>query len=197
MGQVVMHRPLQILRREGRQPRFLSIASGLSDAVRRLEARLGVRLLNRTTRSVVSTNAGKSLLARLGPVLDEVDSALDVVNGFRGTLAGTLRLNAPMSAARLVLPCIVPRFLVRIPAYLQRRGQPQYPRDLLEHSCAPTSIAVCSSPCWNRGGRASAVPISTIPGADWCPRHFAPSWISSGTTLQARAERVAAWRALR
>jgi DNA-binding transcriptional LysR family regulator len=90
-------------------------ASGLSDAVRRLEARLGVRLLNRTTRSVVPTEAGRSLLERLGPVLSEVDSALDVVNGFRDTPAGTLRLNVPVSAARLVLPSIVPRFLAKYP----------------------------------------------------------------------------------
>jgi DNA-binding transcriptional LysR family regulator len=90
-------------------------ASGLSDAVRRLEAKLGVRLLNRTTRSVVPTDAGRSLLARLDPVLSEVESALDVVNGFRDTPTGTLRLNVPMSAARLVLPSIVPRFLAAYP----------------------------------------------------------------------------------
>jgi len=92
-----------------------SSASGLSDAVRRLETRLGVRLLNRTTRSVVPTEAGLSLLARLEPVLNEVDSALDVVNGFRDTPTGTLRLNVPVSAARLVLPSIVPRFLAAYP----------------------------------------------------------------------------------
>jgi DNA-binding transcriptional LysR family regulator len=90
-------------------------ASGLSDAVRRLESRLGVRLLNRTTRSVVPTEAGRSLLARLDPVLKEVDQALDVVNGFRDTPTGTLRLNVPVSAARLVLPAIVPRFLAAYP----------------------------------------------------------------------------------
>jgi len=92
-----------------------SSASGLSEAVRRLETKLGVRLLNRTTRSVVPTEAGQSLLARLDPVLDEIDSALDVVNGFRDTPTGTLRLNVPMSAARLVLPSIVPRFLAAYP----------------------------------------------------------------------------------
>ena len=90
-------------------------ASGLSDAVRRLETRLGVRLLNRTTRSVVPTEAGRSLLDRLGPLLGEVESALDVVNGFRDTPTGTLRLNVPVSAARLVLPAIVPRFLAAYP----------------------------------------------------------------------------------
>src|SRR3954451_3245701 len=67
-------------------------ASSLSEAVRRLEARLGVRLLNRTTRSVAPTEAGIRLLERLGPALAEVESALDVVNGFRDRPAGTLRL---------------------------------------------------------------------------------------------------------
>ena len=90
-------------------------ASGLSDAVRRLEAKLGVRLLNRTTRSVVPTEAGRSLLERLAPVLSEVDNALDVVNGFRDKPSGTLKLNVPLSAARLVLPAIVPRFLATYP----------------------------------------------------------------------------------
>lgn len=90
-------------------------ASGLSDAVRRLEAKLGVRLLNRTTRSVVPTEAGRSLLERLAPVLSEVDNALDVVNGFRDKPSGTLKLNVPLSAARLLLPAIVPRFLAAYP----------------------------------------------------------------------------------
>jgi DNA-binding transcriptional LysR family regulator len=90
-------------------------ASGLSEAVRRLETRLGVRLLNRTTRSVTLTEAGSSLLARLDPALQEIDAALDVINGFRDTPTGLLRLNVPMSAARLVLPAIVPRFLARYP----------------------------------------------------------------------------------
>ncbi len=90
-------------------------ASGLSEAVRRLEAQLGVRLLNRTTRSVVPTEAGQRLLERLGPALAEVEDALDVVNGFRDRPAGWLRLNVPISAARLVLPAIVPPFLAAYP----------------------------------------------------------------------------------
>jgi DNA-binding transcriptional LysR family regulator len=90
-------------------------ASGLSEAVRRLEARLGVRLLHRTTRSVVPTEVGERLLARLGPALTEVEAALDIVNGFRDRPAGTLRLNVPLSAARLILPSIVPRFLDAYP----------------------------------------------------------------------------------
>jgi len=90
-------------------------ASGLSEAVRRLESRLGVRLLNRTTRSVMPTEAGARLLEQLGPALREVESALDVVNGFRDRPAGTLKLNVPVSAALLVLPRIVPPFLAAYP----------------------------------------------------------------------------------
>ncbi|SFO58833.1 DNA-binding transcriptional regulator, LysR family [Mesorhizobium sp. NFR06] len=91
-------------------------ASALSEAIRRLETQLGVRLFNRTTRSVALTEAGASLLARLGPALGEVEAALDVVNGFRDRPAGTLRLNVPVSASRLVLPRIVPGFLAAYPA---------------------------------------------------------------------------------
>src|SRR5258708_6083176 len=90
-------------------------ASTLSEAVRRLETKVGVRLLNRTTRSVAPTEAGARLLDRLGPALVEVQAALDVVNGFRDRPAGTLRLNVPVSAARLVLPRIVPPFLAAYP----------------------------------------------------------------------------------
>ncbi|WNO53084.1 LysR family transcriptional regulator [Stakelama saccharophila] len=90
-------------------------ASGLSEAVRRLEARMGVRLLHRTTRSVAPTEAGARLLERLGPALSDIDSALEMVNDFRERPAGTLRLNVPESAARLVLPDILPAFLGRYP----------------------------------------------------------------------------------
>jgi DNA-binding transcriptional LysR family regulator len=92
-----------------------SSASSLSEAVRRLETRLGVRLLNRTTRSVAPTEAGARLLERLGPALGEVEAALDVVNRFRDRPAGTLRLNVPVVAARLILPAIVPPFLAAYP----------------------------------------------------------------------------------
>ena len=90
-------------------------ASSLSEALRRLEARLGVRLLHRSTRSVVPTEAGARLLDRLRPALSEVEAALDVLNGFRDRPAGTLRLNVPASAARLVLPALVPPFLAAYP----------------------------------------------------------------------------------
>jgi len=91
--------------------------SALSEAVRRLETRLGLRLLNRTTRSVTPTEAGTRLLERLVPALGEVSAALDAVNGFRDSPAGTLRLNVPSIVARLILPPIAEAFLaVPIPA---------------------------------------------------------------------------------
>lgn len=90
-------------------------ASGLSEAVRRVEASLGVRLLHRTTRSVLPTEAGAQLISRLAPALAEIDAALDTVNGFRDSPTGTLRLNVPISASRLFLPAIVPAFLATYP----------------------------------------------------------------------------------
>jgi DNA-binding transcriptional LysR family regulator len=90
-------------------------ASSLSEAVRRLEARLGVRLMNRTTRSIAPTEAGARLLERLTPALGEVEAALDGVNAFRDRPTGTLRLNVPAAVARLVLPPIVVPFLKAYP----------------------------------------------------------------------------------
>jgi DNA-binding transcriptional LysR family regulator len=175
-------------------------ASTLSEAVRRLEARLGVRLLNRTTRSVAPTEAGARLVERLGPALLEIEAALDVVNVFRDRPAGTLRLNVPVSATRLVLSRIVPPFLaaypdIRLdviaddnfvdvlaagcdagirygerleqdmiaipigprvqrfataaaPDYLNRRGRPTHPRDLLEHACLCGRFASGAMTSW-------------------------------------------------
>jgi len=92
-----------------------SSASTLSEAVRRLEAALGVRLLHRTTRSVAPTEAGAQLAGRLAPALDEIQTALDMVNRFRDRPAGTLRLNVPLSAARLVLAPLITPFLQTYP----------------------------------------------------------------------------------
>ena len=175
-------------------------ASSLSDAVRRIESRLGVRLLNRTTRSVVPTEAGARLMERIVPALGEVESALDVVNDFRDRPSGTLRLNVPVSAARLVLPAIIAPFLksypdIRLevvteesfvdmlaagcdagiryderleqdmiaipigprlqrfataasPAYLDARGRPEHPRDLLRHACLAGKFPSGAMPLW-------------------------------------------------
>lgn len=85
--------------------------SALSHAIIGLEAKLGVRLFNRTTRSVSLTQAGARLLARLDPVLQDLDQALDTLSEERGTPSGTLRINANKSGARILLAHVVPRFL--------------------------------------------------------------------------------------
>ncbi|AQR64417.1 LysR family transcriptional regulator [Aquaspirillum sp. LM1] len=89
--------------------------SALSHALRNLETRLGVRLLNRTTRSVAPTEAGERLLARLSPALRDIQGALDEVNAFRDSPLGSLRLNAPRPACELVLAPLVAAFLARHP----------------------------------------------------------------------------------
>jgi DNA-binding transcriptional LysR family regulator len=197
--------------------------SSLSEAVRRLETKLGVRLLNRTTRSIAPTEAGTRLLERLTPALSEIEGALDVVNAFRDKPAGTLRLNVPVTVARLVLPPIVTPFLktypdIRLevivedgfvdllaagcdagvryderleqdmiavpigprlqrfaaaasPDYLEARGRPKHPRDLLEHVCLRSKFASGAMPTWEfeRNGEVVKVdptgPLVVQPGA--------------------------------
>jgi DNA-binding transcriptional LysR family regulator len=90
--------------------------SRLSETIRGLEERLGVRLLNRTTRSVAPTEAGERLLARLRPLLDDFDAALDSINAFRDKPAGLLRLTVPPPAVSLILAPLVARFLAQYPA---------------------------------------------------------------------------------
>lgn len=90
-------------------------ASALSAAVRRLEERLGLRLLNRTTRSVQPTEAGTRLLERLRPALAGVSEALDSVNAFRDRPTGSLRLNVPGVVAQLMLPDLIARFIAAYP----------------------------------------------------------------------------------
>ena len=90
-------------------------ASTLSQTVRDLEARLGVRLLNRTTRSVAPTEAGTRLLERLAPALKSIQAAVDQVHAEPGTPAGTLRINAPPPAIELVLVPMIGAFLEKHP----------------------------------------------------------------------------------
>lgn len=85
--------------------------SSLSEAIRRLENRLDVRLLNRTTRSVTATDAGRRLFEQLSPVFKDIAGALDSVNSYRDSPKGTLRLNVPTIVARSILPDLICRFL--------------------------------------------------------------------------------------
>lgn len=85
--------------------------SALSHALRGLETRLGVRLLNRTTRSVAPTEAGERLLSRLSPALQDIHGALEEINAFRDSPLGTLRINAPRAACELILAPLICRFI--------------------------------------------------------------------------------------
>lgn len=89
--------------------------STLSQTIRNMEERLGVRLLNRTTRSVVPTVAGDTLLARMRPVVDEYEAAIESLNTFRDKPAGLLRLTVAPPVAQFVLPLVLAKFLQRYP----------------------------------------------------------------------------------
>lgn len=74
--------------------------TALSHLIARIEAELGVRLFNRTTRSVAPTDAGRIFVDRLGPSLQDVREAIEIVRARGETPSGTLRINAPPFAAR-------------------------------------------------------------------------------------------------
>src|ERR1051325_8338649 len=83
----------------------------LSQAIRSLEDRIGVRLLNRTTRSVSVTPVGERLLSRLRPVLDDYESALESLNDFRDRPCGVLRITVPPPATEFLLAPVLAEFL--------------------------------------------------------------------------------------
>ncbi|HYL47949.1 MAG TPA: LysR family transcriptional regulator [Stellaceae bacterium] len=89
--------------------------STLSQTIRELEERLGVRLLNRTTRSVAPTEAGERLLERLRPLLADFDAAIDTVRAFRDKPAGVIRLTVPPPAASFILAPVLQRFFAAYP----------------------------------------------------------------------------------
>lgn len=89
--------------------------SALSHAIASLEQRMGVRLFNRTTRSVSLSEAGDVFLARIRPALRDISAAMDSVNQFRDTPTGTLRINTAEGAARQILQPIIFAFLRQYP----------------------------------------------------------------------------------
>jgi DNA-binding transcriptional LysR family regulator len=161
-------------------------ASALSHALKGLETRLGVRLLNRSSRSVTLTAAGEELRAAIGAPFDAIGSAIEVLNRYREEPAGRIRLNVLEHAATLILAPVLPTFVDRYPdieidvcvsnhlvdvvaagadagiryggtvpedmiaqrlssdiswvvvgapAYLERFGMPEHPRDLVTYRC--------------------------------------------------------------
>ena len=89
--------------------------SALSHAIRGLEQTLGVRLFNRTSRSIGLTDAGRHLVARIRPALGDVAEALEDARAFRGQPSGLLRLNVPRIAIPLIIGPMVSRFLAACP----------------------------------------------------------------------------------
>jgi DNA-binding transcriptional LysR family regulator len=90
--------------------------STLSKEIRDLEASIGVRLLNRTTRSVALTEAGERFLKEVRPALERLEGAAETLNVFRNSPAGVLRLHVPTLAARMVIARVAARFLAQYPA---------------------------------------------------------------------------------
>jgi DNA-binding transcriptional LysR family regulator len=89
--------------------------SSLSQTVRRLEARLGLRLLARTTRSVAATEAGDQLIETLRPAFDEIDAKLTALSELREKPAGTIRITTSQHAAEAILWPAVARLLLNYP----------------------------------------------------------------------------------
>lgn len=89
--------------------------TALSNAVGKLEANLGIRLFNRTTRSVSLTDAGRVFIEQVGPALQDIHSAIEAVRSQQATPSGTLRINAFATAAREILSPLVLEYLSRYP----------------------------------------------------------------------------------
>ncbi len=89
--------------------------TALSHTIGRLEAGLGVRLFNRTTRSVSLTDAGRLFVQQVAPSLQDLHAALETVRSQRETPSGTIRINAAPFAARAIISPLVLEFLRRYP----------------------------------------------------------------------------------
>ena len=190
-------------------------ASALSHSLKGLESRLGVRLINRTSRSVTLTAAGEELHVALTRPFEEIGSAVEALNRYRDEPAGRIRLNVLEHAGSLLLGPVLPIFIERYPhievdvaisnhlvdvvaqgadagirwggtvpedmvsqrlsadvrwvvvgapAYLERHGTPEHPRDLSSHRCLRIRLGDDSIYHWELDRNGEEVAID-VPGA--------------------------------
>ena len=182
--------------------------SALSHAVSTLEQRMGVRLFNRTTRSVSLSEAGEQFLARLRPALREISEAMEAVNQFRDTPAGTLRINTSEGAARMILEPVVLEFLVRYPEMRVDlvtegrlvdivadgfdagiRSAEAIPQDMIAVPCsAEISFAVVGAPAYFKGRTRPITPADLL--SHNCIRRRMASGVIYRWELEKRGEEV-------
>jgi DNA-binding transcriptional LysR family regulator len=171
--------------------------TALSHTVARLEANLGVRLFNRTTRSVSLTEAGRDFVARVSPALAEIRAAMEMVRAQRDTPSGRLRINASAQGGRAVAPLVL-EFLRRFPEMqvdlvtegrlvdivaegfdLGIRPADLVPRDMIALPLgAPARHAVVAAPDW-----LARHPVPLSP-ADLDPEHCLRIRLPDGALLR-------------
>ncbi|WP_283180172.1 LysR substrate-binding domain-containing protein [Gemmobacter sp. 24YEA27] len=171
--------------------------TALSHVVGRLEASLGVRLFNRTTRSVSLSDAGRAFVARVTPALAEIRAAMDGARSQSATPSGLLRINASVQAGRAVAPLVL-AFLRRYPEMqvdlvtegrlvdivaegfdLGLRPADLVPRDMIALPLgAPLRHAVVASPGWLAHHPAPQSP------ADLAPQHCIRVRLPNGALLR-------------
>ncbi|WP_198666096.1 LysR substrate-binding domain-containing protein [Tropicimonas sp. IMCC34043] len=181
--------------------------TALSHAVGRLETSLGVRLFNRTTRSVSLTDAGRDFVARVGPAMFEIRAAMDDARSQRETPAGLLRINASVQAGRQVAPLVL-EFLRRYPDMqvdLVTEGQlvdivaegfdlgirtaDLVPRDMIALPLGlPHRHVVAASPGWLESHHAPTSPADLDPGQ--CLRVRLPNGVLLRWPLEKDGNRV-------
>lgn len=171
---------LAVARRQGFRPAAVALemsTSAVSNAVAGLEARLGVRLFHRTTRSVSLTDAGRRFVERIEPAVRQIQEAVSAAGERAGPPAGTLRLNSSLGAAQMVFRPVLAEFLRRHPGVTLDvvtegrlvdivaegfdaglRLAPQVPRDMIRVEIGlPLRLAIVGSPDYfERHGRPSS-----------------------------------------
>lgn len=237
---------------------FLGMSpSALSHSIKNMEASLGCRLFNRTTRSVSLTNAGVDLLKQVNPALNLLKGALNGVASESGNLSGLIRINAGEGPIRRLLVGFLPGFLaqhpgidfefvddsqyvdivadgfdagirlfdevprdmvaikispewkmiaVASPAYVEKNGQPQHPKDLLQHRCIRIRFTSKALFKWNleRGNESVEIDVKgpltmgnpklmvdaavAGHGIAWVPDMLAQPQLQAGRLLQVLAD---------